>query len=356
MNLGKGLNLGGWLSQTPEGEEHRKTFITRDDFKRIADWGFDNVRIPFDYPLLCPTPNDRIPCEAGFVWIDRGLEWAEQCGLKAVLDMHQLPGFSFYDPTARPGEIPPFFTSESKQSHFYELWAAVSKRYLGRFPDTVFELANEIVAPTAQQWNRLAAKAVAAIRGVDRERYIVVGSNMWNTCWTYPELAVMPDTKIIYNFHFYDPFTFTHQKASWSPQMVYYNQTVHYPGSAPGLREAAERAGREGKTAIADALRGLADALGDRVSDKQHLRELMQWPFDFAAQHKVPLYCGEFGVHDPAPREDSVRWMKDTVDIFAENNIAWSYWSYKEMGFGIVDRDGKVQKPETLEVMRGIKN
>ena len=353
IHLGRGLNLGGWLSQAPRREEHRQTFVTQDDFRRIADWGFDNVRIPFDYPLLCPTPGDRIPCEAGLAWLDRALEWAEQSGLKSTLDMHELPGFSFMNLTERPDEIPSFFTSEAKQAHFYELWVALAKRYLGRFPNTVFELANEITAPTAQQWNELAAKAVAAIRGVDQGRVVVVGSNNWNGCSSFVDLAVVPDPEVIYNFHFYDPFPFTHQKATWNPAMVYFNQTTNYPGCSPGLREASARAGREGRATDARVLRELADVYEDRVSDRQHLRELMAYPLDFARKHKVPVYCGEFGAYDAAPREDAVRWLRDTIGVFAENNVAWSYWSYKEMGFGVVNREGKVRSTDVLDALRG---
>ena len=47
MRLGRGVNFGGWLSQAPDDEDHRRTFITKEDFNRVRDWGFDNVRLPF---------------------------------------------------------------------------------------------------------------------------------------------------------------------------------------------------------------------------------------------------------------------------------------------------------------------
>ncbi|MCL1856290.1 MAG: glycoside hydrolase family 5 protein [Kiritimatiellaeota bacterium] len=352
INLGKGVNLGGWLSQGPYKDEHRNAFVTRDDFARIANWGFKNLRIPFDLPLICPTPEDRVPCEAGLAWLDRALEWAEECGFRAVLDMHSLPGYTFMDLTYKPDEVPTLFTSEAHQKHFTDLWAALAKRYLGRFPNTVFELANEIAAPTAQQWNDLAAKAVAAIRAVDKTRVIMVGSNCWNVCFTYVDLAKIPDPNIIYNFHFYNPFSFTHQKAPWSPEMLYYNTTVHYPGRSPGLRDAARCAEGEGQSRTAAALLSLADFFEDRVSDKTHLADLMADTFNFARKHSVPVYCGEFGIMDFTPEADSLRWVKDTVEVFAEHNVAWSYWSYKGMGAGIVNIDGSVRLQALLDILR----
>lgn len=35
----KGINLGGWLSQSNLKREHLDTFITRDDIKQIAEMG-----------------------------------------------------------------------------------------------------------------------------------------------------------------------------------------------------------------------------------------------------------------------------------------------------------------------------
>ena len=44
----KGVNLGGWLSQCDYREEHLESFITEEDFKRIASWGVDHVRVPIE--------------------------------------------------------------------------------------------------------------------------------------------------------------------------------------------------------------------------------------------------------------------------------------------------------------------
>ena len=48
----KGINFGGWLSQCNYEKEHLDTFIIENDFKTIASWGADHVRVPFDYNIL----------------------------------------------------------------------------------------------------------------------------------------------------------------------------------------------------------------------------------------------------------------------------------------------------------------
>jgi hypothetical protein len=62
--------------------------------------------------------------------------------------------------------------------------------------------------------------------------------------------------------------------------------------------------------------------------------------------HRVPLYCGEFGVYDRAPAED-------TLAIFAESRVAWSMRSCKDMGFGLVDNAGVLRNPALLAILRG---
>ena len=353
-DLGRGVNFGGWISQAPNDEDHRRSFVTQSDFRRIADWGFDNVRLPFDHPLLCPT-DDLDNCnEAGFAWLDTAFAWAEEAGLKLILDMHSLPGFTFMDPINNPNGVSSLFTEKRLQDVYFGLWQTIARRYAGRFPAVVFELANEIVAPDPQLWNDLAAGAVRAIREVEPERPIVVGSNCWNVCGTFSDLAPVDDPNIIYNFHFYNPFTFTHQRASWSPEMVFYDRAVKYPGNAPGMREAAARARDDGKEWVAKQLESLAGFFEDRVSDQTHLEELMQPSFTFAKAHGVPLYCGEFGAISHAGLEDRLNWFRDVLTIFRRHNVAWSLWSYKGMAFGVVDGKGNVISEEMLNLLRGV--
>jgi len=354
-SLGRGVNFGGWLSQAPQTDEHRSSFITQADFQRIADWGFDNVRLPFDHLLLCPDGCIEEISESGLAWLDTALSWAEQHGLKAILDMHSLPGFNFMDPVNHPDAVPPLFTDAATQQAYFGLWKAIARRYSGRFPGAVFELANEIAAPDPAQWNELAAGAVRAIREVDADRAIVVGSNCWNVCSTFVDLAPIDDLSIIYNFHFYNPFPFTHQKASWSPEMVYYGREVSYPGRVAGLREAAERALTEGKEWVARQLATLADLFEDRISDQGLLEELMEPAFAFARMHNVPLYCGEFGVVSAAGLRDKLNWFRDVLGILNRRNVAWSMWSYKGMDFGIVDENGVVISEEIQDLLRGMK-
>ena len=48
-----GVNFGCWISQYRELDYNLfRKMSTREDVFRVRDWGFDHIRLPFDYPLL----------------------------------------------------------------------------------------------------------------------------------------------------------------------------------------------------------------------------------------------------------------------------------------------------------------
>jgi glucan 1,3-beta-glucosidase len=124
----RGVNLGGWLvlekwmapsvfeglQATDEttwcaelgarAEErlkrHWNTFITRDDFAWLARVGINAVRIPVGHWILGPGypyhgkygSNPSPFVEGGIDILDRAFAWAEEFGLRVVLDLHAAPG------------------------------------------------------------------------------------------------------------------------------------------------------------------------------------------------------------------------------------------------------------------------
>jgi hypothetical protein len=75
----------------------------------------------------------------------------------------------------------------------------------------------------------------------------------------------------------------------------------------------------------------------DKYWDKKELKKLVDKVLVFKKKHNVPVLCGEFGcvAHgSPGTRE---RWTSDFISILRKNRISYTYWSYKNMDFGIWD-------------------
>lgn len=297
LGVMRGVNLGGWLSQCDYSEERLDTFITEDDFKQIAALGFDHVRIPVDYNVI--QNEDGSMKEDGLKRIDNALALCDQYGLKTVLDLHKTPGFSFDEGEHEAG----FFEDAGYQERFYAIWETFAARYGNRADRVVFELLNEVTeAAYLPAWKRISRECVRRIRIHAPETVVLLGSYNWNSARTVPELDAPYDDHVLYNFHFYEPLTFTHQGAYWNPQYKDCRCTYEESGASEAwfedfLAPAIEKAEREG----------------------------------------TELYCGEFGVIDVVAPEEALKWFRDLHTVFERHGIAHSLWSWKQMDFGLVD-------------------
>lgn len=332
-----GINLGGWISQYKQFDYHHfDTFITRDDIRRIADWGFDHVRLPIDYPILEEDANPGVYLDSGFAYLDHCLAWCQDNGLRVVFDIHRAPGYSFTNNLeAEKKEINTLFAEASMQQRFIHLWEALARRYCGQAQDGLaFELLNEIVLPDGSPWNALAQQLIDHMRAIDAQRLIIIGGNNFNAVNELANIRVNPDPNLLHTFHFYEPLVVTHQKAYWVVEMEQFNRTVDYPGDVLDLEPYL-------RTHYPVYIPRYERSF-NRTLDRNYLVEQLKPASQFLQQKGAALYCGEFGVIDRAPMQTRINWTHDLIDVLNEYHIGYAYWSYKDMDFGLVDKDGRL--------------
>lgn len=314
----RGINLGGWLSQCAEySEGHYSSFITENDIKTISEWGLDHIRLPVDYNVIEDEDGRVLP--NGYKHIDDCIEWCEKYGLNVIIDLHKTKGFAF-DDTAENNIM---FDSHELQKRFISLWTNIAARY-GKNGNVVFEPLNEVSKIDSRKWNALISKLLSAIRQFAPDKKIIFGGTQWNSVHTLKLLEIPDDKNIVYNFHFYEPFLFTHQHASWLSAVS--DISMRYPGTMEIYRKTSENIGCFGS--------GLknTDEMGAEFMDK-----LISEAVDAAVNADVPLYCGEYGVIDQAVISDTSVWFEDIHSVFEKHGIGRAVWTYKEMNFGIND-------------------
>lgn len=314
----RGINLGGWLSQCAEySEGHYSSFITENDIKTISEWGLDHIRLPVDYNVIEDEDGRVLP--NGYKHIDDCIEWCEKYGLNVIIDLHKTKGFAF-DNTAENNIM---FDSHELQKRFISLWTNIAARY-GKNGNVVFEPLNEVSKIDSRKWNALISKLLSAIRPFAPDKKIIFGGTQWNSVHTLQLLEIPDDKNIVYNFHFYEPFLFTHQHASWLSAVS--DISMRYPGTMEIYRKTSENIGCFGS--------GLknTDEMGAEFMDK-----LISKAVDAAVNADVPLYCGEYGVIDQAVISDTAVWFEDIHSVFEKHGIGRAVWTYKEMNFGIND-------------------
>lgn len=339
MDLKRGINLGGFLSQCVHTPEHYESFITHDDIKKIAGMGFDHVRIPVDYNVL--EEEDGTIRISGFSYIDRVIDWCSFNGLNAIIDLHKAFGYDFND--AGDAEANNLFGNAYCRSRFITVWERIAARY-GMLDHVAFELLNEVVEEENREgWNSLIKEVVAAIRTITSKTVIIYGGIKWNSATTVKYLEPPADENIMFTFHFYEPLLFTHQKAPWVSAMDP-DRTIEYPANMEYFRKGSKILGYQGST--------VCEAKSSSMGP-EFMEEMIKEATDAAKSLGAPLYCGEFGVIDRAPDEDTLRWFTDLAEVFKKHDIGFCVWSYKLMDFGITDPHYERILPDLLCLWNG---
>lgn len=341
-----GINLGGWLSQyefladQPLTEEslvsHFHSFITETDIRQIAAWGFDHVRLPVSGYLLYDMSARRLN-RLPLLYIEKCIGWCRTHHLNMILDLHDLWG-NIYGAMDTPM---PLLKDVHLQENFFIIWSELARYLKGRNEIIIaFELLNEVSDASHYLWNRLYKSAVKKIRSIDQTRLILIGSNCQNSVAYLNQLDLLDDPAVFYNFHYYDPQVFTHQKAHFSDEMKDFNQTVAYPGDISAFRQYLKK--------HPEYLMKYSLVAEETRNDKALMEKLLRHAVEFVRYSGASLYCGEFGVIDSAPPEEAVKWMADLLSILEENQIGHALWNYKALDFGLLDRKGNVVSEEVL--------
>jgi endoglucanase len=321
MKLYRGINLGGYFSQCEHSISHYESFIDEADIRKIAAMGFDHVRLPIDYEVL--EQEDGKPIPEGYALVTRVINWCKRNDLNVVLDLHKAYGYDFND--AGNEEKNSLFTNEKLKQRFVDLWIRIAAHFKD-YDNVAFELLNEVVEKeNALLWNDLIDRTMAAIHSITVDTPVIYGGIQWNSVKTLKLLDRPKYDNVIYTFHFYEPLLFTHQKAYWVAAMDP-NETISYPESMQYYCTKSKKLGYQGE---------VVRQAKSKTMGPEFIREMVEEAVQAASNAGVSLYCGEFGVIDRAPVQDTLNWFKDVDQVFREYRIGCAVWSYKEMDFGL---------------------
>ena len=148
-------------------------------------------------------------------WLDDNIAWAKKNGVYLVLNMHVPPGG--YQSL---GEGKALWDAPSAQERFIALWRTIAERYRDEPAIAGYDLLNEpVVTKSKDQWQTLAERTIAAVREVDSNHILFIERvNAVEGNWKEDaerNFFLVNDKNVVYEFHFYKPFHFTHQGASW---------------------------------------------------------------------------------------------------------------------------------------------
>ncbi len=270
-HLGRGINLGNKLEAPSEGEWGAPVEAWM--LPTIAQGGFATVRIPIRWSGHAATAQ---PYAIDPTFMDRVHHYQE----------------IFTDPAR-------------ERDRFLALWEQITTRFRDYPEALVFEILNEPNTNlTAELWNALLRDALAVIRQGNPDRWVVIGTAEWGGIGAMDRLELPDDDRLIFTFHYYEPFEFTHQGAEW--------------------------------VAGSDAWLGTTwGGESDRLAVRNDFDAVARW----AVQRDVTVFLGEFGAYSRAAMDDRVAWTAFVRQEAERRGFSWAYWEF-DAGFGAF-RDGQ---------------
>ena len=315
----KGFNLLDYFSPNPPRSNRGAT--TADDFKWMADWGFDFVRIPMAYPRYVRfdqsrpiTPDEVIQFdEEQIEQIEQLVDHAHANGLHVSLNLHRAPGYCVNAGFEEPYNL---WQDEEAQKAFYLHWDMWARRFKDVSREKIsFDLVNE---PSYREdmndqfgsrtpvpgdiYREVAQKALATIRSQNPDHMVIADGNDVGAK-PIPEIA---DLDIGQSCRGYFPHYVSHYRAPW----VWQN-----PDDAPMPVWPGKIDGREFSRADI---------------------ETFYRPWIEMVEQGVGVHCGECGCWRETPHEVFLSWFGDVLGVLTEHGIGYALWNFRG-DFGLLD-------------------
>lgn len=310
----KGVNLGGWLMmegyilQSPNRAEQlfkknfavvlgkdalqafekdfRNHFILESDIQRIAGYGFNCIRLPFNSRLIEEKPYQY--SKEGLSYLKKVIAWGKKHKVWIILDLHAGCGAQNHDWHSDSLGSADLWTKKNLQKRTIALWEFLADRFKDEEGIAGYDLLNESVIHDARALNSFYERLIKAIRGIDRRHILFVEGNRW--AQDLDCLEDFHDDHLSLSVHCYAPLEFT---CNLIPHL-------QYP---------------------------LKSKNGGW--DKARMHRFLSGYQKISQERGRPLYVGEFGVAARGGFYGEDQWLKDMLDCFKEFGFHWTYWTYK---------------------------
>jgi aryl-phospho-beta-D-glucosidase BglC (GH1 family) len=330
-----GVNITRWFCYLGNAAdtEHYDHYLLDADYRALKDLNVSWVR-------LCVSPeaiyDHGQPNQSTLPHLDAALRQLEKAGLAISFDLHDNGQLKL----DQPGH---------DNSGFVSFWQAIARHYKGKSENRlVFELLNEPqFTKNPEVWYALQRRTVAAIRAIDSHRTIMVTSTSWSGIDTMAAMEPLHERNLLYTFHCYDPFFFTHQGATWVGSPPRDLKHVPFPSSPDAVAAVLDEqpASERSNMIWYGAQRFDANYLAGRVG------KAMTW----GSEYHVPVVLGEFGAFPPvSPVESRTRWFEAMRTI--TRDIPNGVWGYDDgLGLGrTASADGSIRLDAvTLKALYG---
>jgi hypothetical protein len=322
--------------------------LTRASLQTLRRTGFDSVRLAVDPGPFLQFQGERRDALDRLL-LDR-INLIVASGLSVIVDLH-------------PSDIQPDYIAEKLTGGrdtplfraYLQMLARMAAVLEGLHSQQVaLELMNEPPVPQAV-WQPMLETAYAAARSRAPDLVLVLEGGDEASVPALLAMGTAPfaaDPAVLFSFHYYDPYQFTHQGASWNAAR--YLADVPYPARARPLDDSlAATAAAITASDLAAQQRGAA-----YLDAEQRLQRYRQSNFNadtiaatfaqvaaWGRAHGIPadrILLGEFGAIKTVFQNDGgiraaerAQWFHDVSRTAEQQGFPWAVWGYRRGSFAL---------------------
>lgn len=313
--MSRGVNLTGWFDQATNTRSLPFEKYSRKDLENIKSLGCDVVRLPVNLHYFTSGAPDYKIDTLLINYLSQVIQWTQDLGLTLIIDNHTLA------PAHSPAVRDPLL----------KIWPQMANYFKNAPESVVFEILNEPHDFQASQWHQIQQEVVDTIRKIDSSRWIVVTGADWGGVYGLLNLPPLPYNRLLYSFHFYEPFIFTHQGASWTSPSLAPLALVPWPYDASRMPACPQEL--KGTWVEYEITTGYKT-----TGTLAYMQNTLQQVKAYATSHQVPVFCGEMGVYmSQSPEADRVNWYREASQYLQSLQIPFTLWDYQG-GFGLFNK------------------
>ncbi|KAL0948072.1 hypothetical protein HGRIS_010696 [Hohenbuehelia grisea] len=276
-------------------------FFAESDAKFFHSLGLNCIRIAINYHHFEDDMNPRQLKPDCFKHLDRAIALCAKHGIYTVIDMHTAPGGQNGGWHSDHGShLARFWIHRDFQDRLIWLWSQIATHYKDSEWIAGYNVLNEPADPDAQHARLMAFydRAYAAIREVDQQHIVFFDGNTYATDFTkFPDDAGTRWPNAAFAIHDYSIYGFPS-----SPEP--------YAGTEAQLEQMRKTYKRK--------------------REWMDQRGLCVWNGEWGPVYARPQYDGD-ATDDINGRRYNV--LKDQLEIYEKDNLSWSIWLYKDIGF-----------------------
>ena len=294
----------------------RSGVFVEDDFRWIAELGFDFVRLPLNYRMWTDEQDVYQVREPALDRLDSAVALALENGLHVSINFHRAPGYCVNGPE-EPFNL---WKDEEALAVFLFHWELIAKRF--RHVSGKHLSLNPVNEPkkvtdkmSRADYERVMRAFVGRVRAIDPDRLIIIDGLRWGQT-PLPELM---DLGAAQSCRCYWPHSLSHYKV---PGIAPENPL---PASWPctGYSPSGDAVGEPGTPAT----------VWDRARLEAHYA-----PWAELARSGAGVHCGEGGCFKHTPHDVFLRWFTDVLEILTGYGIGYALWNFRG-SFGVLDSE-----------------